>query len=317
MRLAATVGLPRVTCLFPSGVAGAPTPKGALTRADSALVLRILTAEDRRDSASAALHEGEGNADPRIRLIARRGRLRITDAKFAARDSLPAIAAPPNYPDAAWRTRYRAIGTRPVSCDSIRAALGDNVWAVRLRAADVATPACASDATILSTLQRWASSPPSNAHRRAGEPGWHSSAHALVALARIAPATARPLLSRYTASPVPGLRAYAARAAASLNDTATLRMLAVDANDNVREVAIDSLSRLTGHASDDIYLRALNARGYQVIRGAARALKGSPRSQAVIAAARPALMRLRSDSSETSRDARAALGDRLKEFGDS
>ena len=53
------------------------------------------------------------------------------------------------------------------------------------------------------------------------------------------------------------------------------------------------------------------------IRAAARALKGTPRSLDVVAAARPMLARLRADSSETSHDARAALGDRLKEFGDS
>lgn len=316
-RIAATVGLacfPFLATVRSAIAQGANVP---LSRADSALVLRILTAEDRRDTASAALREGASNADPRIRLIARRASLRIADAKFAARDSLPAIAPPPSYPDAPWRARYRAIATKPVNCDGIRAALADSVWAVRLRAADLVAPACASDATITSTLQRWANNPPSNARRRAGEAGWRSSAHALVALARIAPATARPLLRRYATSPVPGLRAYAAGAAKSLADTAMLRTLAADANDNVREVAIDSLSRLAGHASDDIYLRAVNARGYQVIRAAARALKGSSRSQDVVAAARPVLARLRADSSETSHDARAALGDRLKEFGDS
>jgi cyclophilin family peptidyl-prolyl cis-trans isomerase len=110
---------------------------------------------------------------------------------------------------------------------------------------------------------------------------------------------------------------YVARAATAVADTALLRSLATDANDNVREVAVDSLSRLAGHAADDIYLRALNARGYQVIRAAARALRGSPRRADVVAAARAALASLRADTSETSRDARVALGERLKELGDS
>jgi cyclophilin family peptidyl-prolyl cis-trans isomerase len=112
------------------------------------------------------------------------------------------------------------------------------------------------------------------------------------------------------------VRAYAARAAATLGDTATLRSLANDNDANVREVAIDSLARVAGHAVDDVYLRALAGRDYQVIRAAARALKGSPRGRDVIAAARPALARLRDDASETSRDIRAALGERLAEFGD-
>jgi cyclophilin family peptidyl-prolyl cis-trans isomerase len=110
---------------------------------------------------------------------------------------------------------------------------------------------------------------------------------------------------------------YVARAAAGVADTALLRSLAADADDNVREVAIDSLSRLAGHSADDVYLNSLNARGYQVIRAAARALRGSPRGAEVVAATRPVLARLRSDSSETSRDARVALGERLEEHGDS
>ena len=288
-----------------------------ISRADSALILRILTAEDRRDLSNQALREGAAHANPRIKLIAQRALARIGDAKFAVRDSMPAVAPPPAYPDAPWRARYRALATRPINCENVRAGLSDSVWAVRLRAADLVAPACVSDATIMNTLRTWASNPPANARRRAGEAGWHSSAHAIVALARVAPAIARPLLPRYATSPVPGLRAYAARAAAALADTATLRALAADANDNVREVAIDSLSRVAGHASDDLYLRALDARGYQVIRAAARALKGAPRALEIVTAARPALARLRADSSETSRDARAALGERLKEFGDS
>ena len=288
-----------------------------ITRADTALVLRILTAEDRRDLSNPALREGAAHANPRIALLARRAAARIGDAKFASRDSMSPVAPPPAYPDAPWRTRYRALATRPIDCAAIRTGLADSVWAVRLRAADLAAPACAPDATIMNTLRTWATNPPANGRRRAGEAGWRSSAHALVALARIAPASARPLLSRYATSPVPGLRAYAARAAAALADTMTLRALAADANDNVREVAIDSLSRVAGHAADDLYLRALDARGYQVIRAAARALKGAPRALEIVAAARPALARLRADSSETSHDTRAALGDRLKEFGDS
>jgi cyclophilin family peptidyl-prolyl cis-trans isomerase len=316
-RIAATVGLACLSIFVSPRHATAQASTVPLTQADSALVLRILTAEDRRDASSAALREGAVHPDARIRLIARRASLRIGDPKFVARDSLPAITPPPSYPDAPWRIRYRALAARPVNCDSIRTALADKVWAVRLRAADLASPACASDGTIMGTLQRWANRPPPNARRRRGEAGWQSTAHGLVALARIAPPIARPLLQRSTTSPIPWLRAYAARAAANLADTATLRALAADANDNVREVAIDSLSRLTGHANDDIYLRALNASGYQVIRAAARALKGSSRSQDVVAAARPVLARLRADSSETSHDARAALGERLKEFGDS
>jgi cyclophilin family peptidyl-prolyl cis-trans isomerase len=311
-RIAASLGFLLAVGLPMPGIA-----QTSLSRADSALILRILTAEDRRETASPAIAEGIAHRDGRVRLIARRAAARIGDPKFAGRDSLPSPAAPPAYPDAPWRARYRAINVRPINCDNIRAALGDSVWAVRLRAADLVAPACATDSTILGTLRRWVAAVPTSARRTAGQPGWHAAAHALVALARVEPSTARPLLHRFVASPVPGIRMYVARAATAVADTALLRSLATDANDNVREVAIDSLSRLAGHAADDIYLRALNARGYQVIRAAARALRGSPRRADVVAAARAALASLRADTSETSRDARVALGERLKELGDS
>lgn len=73
---------------------------------------------------------------------------------------------------------------------------------------------------------------------------------------------------------------YAARAARALSDTATLRLLARDPDDNVKEAAIDGLSAVTGHGGDDLYLAALDARGAQAVRAAAIALVGSQRPDA-------------------------------------
>jgi cyclophilin family peptidyl-prolyl cis-trans isomerase len=100
---------------------------------------------------------------------------------------------------------------------------------------------------------------------------------------------------------------YAARAAAVLADTVRLRALARDADDNVKEAAIEALNKLTGHADDDIFLAALGANGAQAVRAAAIALKGSPRAD-VRAAANATYERwvaLRSNESES--DARVAL----------
>ena len=58
-----------------------------LTATDSALVGRILLAEDRRDTLDAALARGAAHADARIRTMARRAMHRIRDTTFAARDS--------------------------------------------------------------------------------------------------------------------------------------------------------------------------------------------------------------------------------------
>ena len=65
-----------------------------LSAADSALVGRILLAEDRRDSTDAALAEGERHGDADVRMLAQRARGRIRDPRFAARDSLAPVREP-------------------------------------------------------------------------------------------------------------------------------------------------------------------------------------------------------------------------------
>jgi cyclophilin family peptidyl-prolyl cis-trans isomerase len=133
-------------------------------------------------------------------------------------------------------------------------------------------------------------------------------------MTRLSPNEAPPAIARQTASPLAPMRVYAARAARAMTDTATLRTLARDADDNVKEAAIDGLSTVARHGADDVYIAALGARGYQAVRAAARALQASPRGPDVFRAALAAALRLRADSSETSRDARMALIDRLGEL---
>lgn len=287
--------------------------RGALPASDSALAYRILVAEDRRDTNSIAITEGLRHRDPRIQLLARRAAARSRDARFAARDSLPPLPAPPVYPDPAWRLRYRALSaTAP--CATLTAALSDSVWAVRLRATDLIRAECARDSVTARTLNAWAGTPPANGRRGRGAASWHGAGHAIVALARIAPMDARTHLARAAASPVVWLRAYAARAAGTLADTATLRQLARDSNDNVKEAAISALSRLAGHAGDDEYIAALSAKGYQAVRAAAQALRGSPRGAEVLAAALAAARRLRGEINDASRDARDSVMNRIAEF---
>ena len=104
----------------------------------------------------------------------------------------------------------------------------------------------------------------------------------------------------------PQVRAYAARAAAVLVDTLRLRTLARDPDDNVKEVAIEALGKLTSHADDDVYIAALNGRGAQAVRAAAVALKGSPRADARSAAA-AAYARWAAEGNASAHDVRAAL----------
>ncbi len=279
----------------------------SLSRADSALIGRILLAEDRRDSSDASLAEGLRHSDARVRAIAHRARGRIVDPRFAARDSLPSLPAPTVWPEAEWRLRYRALPANRENCAALRTALADSAWPVRLRAADLAGASCASDDSLVAVLRGWVDALPTDASRRApGGVSWHAAAHAIVALARIRPDDARPRLARAVTHRQWQMRMYAARAAATLSDTARLRTLATDRDDNVRETAIEALSRLTGHADDALYIAALRGEGAQAVRAAAVALKGSTHPDARAALNR-AFDRWVSRANASARDVRVAL----------
>jgi cyclophilin family peptidyl-prolyl cis-trans isomerase/HEAT repeat protein len=145
--------------------------------------------------------------------------------------------------------------------------------------------------------------------------GWHKRSHAVVALARMVPDAARPLLPGLLAADFWVARMYAARAAVSLDDVDALRRLAGDRDANVREAAIASLAQLVGHEGDPEYLRALEPADGQLLITAARALQGTPRREAATRALLSALERLTGADSDTARDPRLALLDRLLELG--
>ncbi|HUF29761.1 MAG TPA: peptidylprolyl isomerase [Gemmatimonadaceae bacterium] len=278
-----------------------------LSAADSALVGRILLAEDQRDLTSETFALGARHTDARIRMLSIRASGRASDSAFAARDSLPPLPSPPVWPEPAWRLRYRALNQGRDDCSLLRAALADSAWTVRLRAAGLAPPACAADHVMMATLRGWADSlPPDVTRRRSGSVSWHAAAHGLLALSRLQPAEARSRLERFAAHSDRHLRLYAARAAANLADSATLRRLANDPDPNVRESSIASLSALTGHTDDLLFIEALQAGAPQVVRAAALALAGSPRAEAR-RAADAAFQRWVERGNESERDVRIAL----------
>ena len=294
--------------LVPFLAACASAPRVAVTDADAALVYAILTAEDRRNPSADALVQGLAHSDERIRAIARRAAERIRDPRFAKRDSIggPALPAPPRWPEPAWRLRYRALSARS-DCGTLRAALTDSVLPVRLRAADLVTDACGADGALQAQLAAWIDGMPTDVARRMrGHGSWHQAAHAVVALARLRSPDAVSRIRALARHAQWQLRLYAARAAGVAADTSTLRTLVRDDDANVTEAAIESLSRLTGHADDELYLRALHARGAQAVRAAAIALKGSPRP-GVAAEVRAAFDRFITRANESERDTRVAL----------
>jgi cyclophilin family peptidyl-prolyl cis-trans isomerase len=280
----------------------------SVTRADSALVRRILSAEDRRDSTAAALSEGGSSPNELVRVIARRALGRIRDPRFAARDSLPPLRAPMTWPEPAWRLRFRAL-TAKSDCAAILAGLSDSTWQVRLHAADLVTNTCAGDGAIVKTLEQWADLLPAATARRARDSvSWHAAAHAIVALAHADPIEARRRLPAVAAHSRWQVRMYAARAAGVLSDTTRLRALARDPSDNVKEQAIDALAKLNGHADDKIYLAVIDSpnAGAQAVRAAALALAGSPDPSAR-SAANAAFARWVVKDNASARDARVAL----------
>ena len=259
----------------------------ALSSNDSALVGRILLTEDRRDTMDRerALADGRNHADARIRMLVQRAVWRMREARFESRDSLPPLPPPTAWPDAVWRFRYRAIANQRTDCAAIRTALSDMLWPVRLRALAVVDASCGADDAIVRTLTRWVDSlPEATSRRAAGSVSWHAAAQAIVALARLRPAEARPRVATLARHSQWQVRMYAARAAGRLADTNQLRALTRDANANVQEAAIEALSRLVGHLDDSYYLAALSARGAPAVRAAAVALKGSTRTDVRVAA---------------------------------
>ena len=297
---------PLFCCLMVPPVIAAAQGR-ALSSADSGLVGRILLAEDRRDSTDVAFVDGARHADVRVRVLVQRALGRIRDPRFAARDSLPPLPAARVWPEPAWRLRFRRLAEQRKDCNALRVALSDSAWPVRLHAADLVTASCAPDATIGVTLHDWLDALPANATRRVrGSVSWHAGAHAIVALARLQPNEARARISGLAHHRQWQVRVYAARAAAILLDTSQLRALTHDENDNVKEAAIESLAKLTGHTDDDIFLAALNATGAPAVRAAAVALKGSPRSD-VAAAANAAFERWVMRANASAHDARTAL----------
>ena len=189
----------------------------------------------------------------------------------------------------------------------LRLAAADSAWPVRLRAADLARTSCAADTALVATFLRWIDRRPATLdRRRRGEVSWQGAAHAIAAIARLAPDEARPRLEALATDRSWPLRRAAARAAGVLNDTLLLRRLATDRDDNVAETAIELLRERTAHTDDAVYLAALSRRGAQVVRAAAVALKGSSRPELSDAAIR-AYQRFAARNNASERDVRVAL----------
>jgi len=207
--------------------------------------------------------------------------------------------------------RYEAL---QIHTRSLVGAFAD--WAPVFAAVDDASPHVAlmaidllwgpqpDRARAIGILQREAAALPAEAPALAD---WHRAAHALVSLARIAPAEATALLPRFEASAHWPVRMYAARAATWLRNAECLERLARDERDNVREAAIAGLKTVAGHEADALYIESLGRPDYQLVMTAVNALVDTPRRTEAVRALAAALLRITVEGRDTSRDARLSL----------
>jgi cyclophilin family peptidyl-prolyl cis-trans isomerase len=199
------------------------------------------------------------------------------------------------------------------SCAPLQAAAADPDAHVRLQAIDELGACRASDADP-AALRRLAEALAADAAPRA----WHVPAHALVALARLAPDEARPLLPRAATHATWQVRMYAARAATLLADTALGVRLAADAHPNVRHAALSGLIDTQRPEAVPAALAALTSPDHQLVLEATQAFvppmlpaDTTPITQALL----QALTRLTRVGADTSRDPRMAILNRLEALG--
>ncbi len=216
-----------------------------------------------------------------------------------------------------WVRVYRQLAAA-TDCKPLLAAMADTVHHVRLAAIDALGGPCPEGDTVIAALRRAIDSGPASVSRRTARGvSWHARAHALTALARIEPETARELLRRDSRHPVWQVRMYVARGATVIKDSVLLTSLALDEVGSVREVAIQGLSSTLGHLPDLAYVRALSSKDYPVVLAAARALRGTRVRDSVVPGLLDALERITREQRQTSRDPRIELLARLRELADS
>jgi cyclophilin family peptidyl-prolyl cis-trans isomerase/HEAT repeat protein len=207
--------------------------------------------------------------------------------------------------------RSYARGWQAESCAPIVSAVPDNDH-VSLLALDLLGGRCPPSENVSAVLAAIADRiGRSDAQSRT----WQRPAHAFVSLAGVDSVLAEARLPAFVGHPVWQVRMYAARAATVLKDQLTLRRLAADEHDNVREAALSGLSRVAGHTADEIYLSALERPDYRLIMTAARALAGTPDRNRAVPILLGTLARLTAQDRDTSRDPRVALLERLRELG--
>jgi cyclophilin family peptidyl-prolyl cis-trans isomerase/HEAT repeat protein len=208
------------------------------------------------------------------------------------------------------QVRYEALRAyvrrvaRTNGCGPILARRGDRDLHVVLAALDALGDLCKDDDEITGIVLSEARVPPAVG-------SWHRETHAFVALAKRSPETAEPMMEAFVGHPVWWVRMYAAGAAAVSRNLMSLKRLASDANDNVREAAIEALYRLDKDEAVPLVVAALSRTDPQLLRTAARLLQELPRDTTLSRPLIASILRVTKEGKETSRDTRLALLDAI------
>ncbi len=310
---------PSIAVLRTAAVYGRDSAANAQATVEEAAAIRrlawlALTAAGHRDEL--LVRGAARDPDPQVRRLAVLYLPNASDV-FLQREVLRAAREDSSFlVRVEWVRMYRQLFATQ-DCGPLVQATTDPSAQVRLAAIDALGGRCLPPGPAADRLRAVANAAPGGAGVAGGAASWHQRAHALVALARVDSAGARPVIAREARAEEWHLRLYAARAAAAAHDAPVLTALAQDTVANVREVALDGLSTVVGHAADGIYVAALESRDPQVVLAAARALRGAPPRTALVPSLAAALDRLTAARRETSRDPRMELLARISEMGDS
>jgi cyclophilin family peptidyl-prolyl cis-trans isomerase/HEAT repeat protein len=243
---------------------------------------------------------------------------RLVASRLDLQDSAQAGIAEKLAVDPAFQVRYDFLmsvtrwTTATKLCGPLVDRFKDPSPVVRMRAMDLVSPSCTDIDDATDALIVWADM----LKKSSEQSRWHEASHALGALARISPDDARPRLAIAAKYPIWQVRAAAATAAVSLGDERVPIALMEDAEPNVRNAALEALMRLKSPAAVPHAIAILHrAEDYQLLRTAALALHDLPEASKDDAAAAllSALRRLTDQATDTSRDPRVAIVERLAE----
>jgi cyclophilin family peptidyl-prolyl cis-trans isomerase/HEAT repeat protein len=272
--------------------------------------LALLALQAGRNEDDATLAVAAQDADWQVRRLAA---LRID----LSRDALQAAGAKLSQ-DPAFQVRYEMVGalaryaTTTQQCRPLVTMFDDAEPTVALRAIDAVPDACPDKSDIVRLLITAAA----QLGRPESHVRWHRPAHAFMTLSRLGPDVAKGLLEAAEAHPVWQVRAAAATVAATIKADAPLVRLAGDKEPNVQNAAIEGLRRLSSPALAKAAIDALESDDYQLLRTSATALRGTAavdRDRAVKALFE-ALFRIGARATDTSRDPRVAMLERLEEL---